>query len=105
VTRVLHPGGHFLYADLRGGDAAIAEWEAMLADSPLRLLSQEDIGAQVARAGAEFALLSGPGQSPCASASAPLVPRSQRREGHATLRRCGNRDVSYRLYCLAKDVA
>jgi ubiquinone/menaquinone biosynthesis C-methylase UbiE len=48
VARVLRPGGHFLYADLRGR-LDIADWEAALADAPLRLRSQEDISAQVLR--------------------------------------------------------
>jgi ubiquinone/menaquinone biosynthesis C-methylase UbiE len=48
VARVLRPGGHFLYADLRYR-YDIAEWEAALADAPLRLLSQSVIGPQVLR--------------------------------------------------------
>jgi fatty-acid O-methyltransferase len=48
VARVLCPGGHFLYADLR--DAyQIADWEAALADAPLRMLSQREITAEVVR--------------------------------------------------------
>ena len=39
VARVLRPGGHFLYADLRPR-VCIAEWEAALADAPMRMLSQ-----------------------------------------------------------------
>ena len=48
VARVLRPDGHFLYADLRPR-ADIAEWEAALADAPMRLLSHADISAEVAR--------------------------------------------------------
>lgn len=48
VARVLRPGGHFLYADLRPR-ARIAEWEAALADAPLRLLSETSIVDEVAR--------------------------------------------------------
>lgn len=48
VARVLRPGGHFLYTDLcRCED--IAEWEAALADCPLRMASQEIINAPVLR--------------------------------------------------------
>ena len=48
VTRVLRPGGHFLYTDLcRRED--IAEWEAALADMPLRMASQEVINTAVLR--------------------------------------------------------
>jgi len=51
VGRVLRPGGHFLYADLRPRNS-IAEWEKTLAEAPVRMLSQEDINAQV-RSGLE----------------------------------------------------
>jgi ubiquinone/menaquinone biosynthesis C-methylase UbiE len=48
VARVLRPGGHFLYTDLRPqGD--IAEWEAALADAPIQMLSRDNINAQVVR--------------------------------------------------------
>ncbi len=48
VARVLRPGGHFLYADLRPRDG-VAEWEAALAGAPMRRLSYEVIDAQVLR--------------------------------------------------------
>jgi ubiquinone/menaquinone biosynthesis C-methylase UbiE len=48
VKRVLRPGGHFLYADLRGHDQ-IQQWEADLAASGLRELSQDSIIYEVQR--------------------------------------------------------
>jgi ubiquinone/menaquinone biosynthesis C-methylase UbiE len=48
VARVLRPGGHFLYTDLRPR-RNIAEWEASLLGAPMRMLSHEDINAQVVR--------------------------------------------------------
>lgn len=48
VARVLRPGGHFLYTDSRR-NPVVAEWEAALADAPLRTISQRDIGAQAKR--------------------------------------------------------
>ena len=48
VARVLRPGGHFLYADLRPRDG-IAEWEAALAAAPMRMDSHEAISEQVVR--------------------------------------------------------
>ena len=48
VVRVLRPGGHFLYTDLRPV-SSIAEWEAALAGAPMRMLSHDDINAQVVR--------------------------------------------------------
>src|SRR6476646_7619935 len=48
VARVLRPGGHFLYTDLRPR-RNIAEWEAALDGAPMRMLSHEDSNAQVVR--------------------------------------------------------
>ncbi|MGH3958813.1 phthiotriol/phenolphthiotriol dimycocerosates methyltransferase [Mycobacterium sp.] len=49
VTRVLRPGGHFLYADNRHRQNRIAKWERELGDAPMRLLSERVINEQVAR--------------------------------------------------------
>jgi ubiquinone/menaquinone biosynthesis C-methylase UbiE len=48
VARVLRPGGDFLYADLRPSEC-VAEWEAALAGARMRMLSHENINAQVLR--------------------------------------------------------
>jgi ubiquinone/menaquinone biosynthesis C-methylase UbiE len=48
VARVLRPGGHFLYADLRGY-ADFSQWEAAMADAPLRPLSERVINPEVLR--------------------------------------------------------
>lgn len=54
VKRVLRPGGHFLYADLRGGSGDdLQRWEAALAEWSLREVSQRPIEAEVLR-GLEF---------------------------------------------------
>lgn len=45
VARVLRPGGHFVYADMRYLD--IPEWEAALAGAPLRTLSHRVINTEV----------------------------------------------------------
>ena len=52
VARVLRPGGHFLYADMRGHQE-ISEWETELADAPMRLLSRtrHQSGGSLARWG------------------------------------------------------
>jgi len=47
VARVLRPGGHFAYADLR--PRGIEEWEAALAEAPLRILSRRVINDEVVR--------------------------------------------------------
>ena len=48
VARLLCSGGHFLYTDLRSSEC-VADWEATIADAPLRLLSREVINEQVVR--------------------------------------------------------
>lgn len=48
VARVLAPGGHFLYTDFRRR-RVVDEWEAALADAPLRMLSKAIIDEDVLR--------------------------------------------------------
>ncbi|OBK26992.1 SAM-dependent methyltransferase [Mycobacterium asiaticum] len=48
VARVLRPGGHFLYADLRAVHL-VPEWEAQLEAAPLQLVSQRGIDDEVKR--------------------------------------------------------
>ena len=93
VARVLRPGGHFLYADLRPRDS-IAEWEAALADAPMRMLSHEDINAQVLR-GLEKNTHADTGSGqPHADRSARHRPRIRRHGRHGVLPRDATREVS-----------
>lgn len=46
VDRILTPGGHFLYADLRNRNQ-LAEWDSQLACSPLTMRSMSVINTQV----------------------------------------------------------
>ena len=48
VTRVLRPGGHFLYADLRYGET-IPVWEEQLQDAEMSMISCMAINEQVMR--------------------------------------------------------
>jgi ubiquinone/menaquinone biosynthesis C-methylase UbiE len=48
IVRVLRPGGHFLYTDVRPR-ARFAEWEAALAEAPMRMISQRVINDEVMR--------------------------------------------------------
>ena len=48
VARVLRPGGDFLYTDVRPR-ARFAEWDAALAEAPMRMISQRVINAEVMR--------------------------------------------------------
>ena len=103
VARVLRPGGHFLYTDLRS-DVHIAEWEAALADAPILMLSHADIMMQVLRVldiprGADKNLLPTP--------RVPVYLRGVAREAMAwrfsSLYRAIQEDFAYRMYCFAKD--
>ncbi len=48
VTRVLKPGGHFLYADFRFRDG-FAEWETAIANATLKIVQKRDIRMEVLR--------------------------------------------------------
>ena len=48
MTRVLRPGGHFLYADFRGY-LEFDAWDAALAALPMRMVSKREINAEVLR--------------------------------------------------------
>jgi SAM-dependent methyltransferase len=49
VVRILKPGGHFLYADMRYADE-IDLWRVQLKNTGLELLREEDITRNVVRA-------------------------------------------------------
>jgi SAM-dependent methyltransferase len=105
VKRVLRPGGHFLYTDIRDADQ-IPEWEATLADAPMRLLSQQDISADVIRGLQKNPLLD---QIPRRVPNIPFLRNIANnligRAGSLIRRRLENGEASYRLYCFAKDEA
>lgn len=48
VARVLRSGGHFLYADYRPS-SCVGEWDAAIADAPLRLISARVINDEILR--------------------------------------------------------
>ena len=103
VARVLRPGGHFLYTDLRRREFA-AEWEAALADAPMRLLSDRVVNAEVLR-----------GMEKNTQRSLDLVdrhvPAFLRRfgrefsgvQGSQAYRDLERAKLSYRMYWYAKD--
>jgi ubiquinone/menaquinone biosynthesis C-methylase UbiE len=103
VERVLRPGGHFLYADIRYADG-IAAWEAELAGISMRLVSERVINAevmrgleknrffdQITRRLPDIAFLRGIAND---YAGGP---------GSLIYRRLENGEASYRLFCFAKD--
>lgn len=103
VTRVLSPGGNFLYADLRGRPD-VAEWDAALADSALAEVSHETINAQVLR-GLER---NSPRYQDLVNRHAPSFLRRFGRDvavtkGSPLYEQVENGDIEYRLYNLVKD--
>jgi ubiquinone/menaquinone biosynthesis C-methylase UbiE len=48
VARVLRPGGHFLYTDLRPRHL-LADWESAIAEAPMALRSERVVNAEVLR--------------------------------------------------------
>jgi SAM-dependent methyltransferase len=100
VARVLRPGGHFLYTDSRRRPA-IAEWEAALADAPMRLISERVIDDEAMRG-----LMANTRRSQeLIRHRVPAFLVGLIRYGIGVLdwdlRRTGG--FSYRLYCFAKD--
>src|ERR1700740_1345227 len=103
VARVLRPGGHFLYTDLRHR-VSIADWEAAMADTPMRLTSKRVINGEVLRAMEKNsqrglglihrrvpALLHG------------LARAQTGVQGGKTYRAVQSGELSYRMYSFAKD--
>lgn len=92
LARVLRPGGHFLYADIRTRDR-IAQWEEELGDAPMRLMSERDISEQVAR-----------GLEKTALRLKELHPHTSAYRGNRLLwRALQNGELSYRMYCFANE--
>ncbi|KZS66381.1 MAG: class I SAM-dependent methyltransferase [Mycobacterium pseudokansasii] len=103
VARVLRPGGHLLYADVRHSDH-VAEWEAELADAPLRMRSKEIISEQVVR-GLEKSL---PRSQNMFTRRTPAMLRGLVRDAVATsnskiCRGLQNGESSYRMYCFENE--
>ncbi|MGV0770341.1 phthiotriol/phenolphthiotriol dimycocerosates methyltransferase [Mycobacterium syngnathidarum] len=105
VDRVLMPGGHFLYADLRSR-RQVAQWEAQLGGSPLTMRSMSVINPQVI-IGLEKRWNS-PGTEEkfrrlVAAPLRPLVRSTTGAPGSALYHALQNETMSYRLYSLVKD--
>ena len=95
VARVLRPGGHFLYADLRRRDG-IAKWEEELGDAPMRLMSERVISEQVAR-GLEKNL------PRLQELSRPTPAFFVGRVNAKFCRTLRNGEATYRMYCFANE--
>ena len=100
---MLCPGGHFLYVDIRRRDR-VAEWEAALAEAPMRLVSHEVINAQVLRG------MEKNSQQPqdLVDRHVPTFLRGLIRDGtgvqgSALYHALQRGEFSRRMYCFAKD--
>jgi SAM-dependent methyltransferase len=102
VVRVLRPGGHFLYSDLRPRDS-VAEWEAALANAPLRMLSQQVINAQVLRGLDKNRHRTLDLVSRLPSGLQGIGREYSGTEGTAFYRAIERGKYLYRMYCFAKD--
>jgi ubiquinone/menaquinone biosynthesis C-methylase UbiE len=106
VARVLRPGGDFLYADVRPR-ARIGEWDAALAEAPMRMISQRVINEEVMR-GVEasqqdtLALL-GPVSRRAPSFLRGLVSRANDVRVSTFYQSLRSGENSYRMYWFSKD--
>jgi SAM-dependent methyltransferase len=103
VARVLRPGGHFLYADFRGY-LEFSDWEAAMADAPMRMLSKRVINAEVLRGlenNSQRALDLVGNHLP--SFLRPFGMFFAGVPGSLIYRELQRGRVSYRMYCFAKD--
>lgn len=103
VARVLRPGGHFLYADFRNRDGFPA-WEAALAKSGMRTVSERVISDQVLRGLQKNSARS----NDLINRYTPAFARRFAREfavvdGSWFFRDLERGEISYRTYCLTKD--
>jgi ubiquinone/menaquinone biosynthesis C-methylase UbiE len=103
VERVLRPGGHFLYADIRYADA-IAAWEVELANIPMRLVSEQVINAEVMRGLEKNRFLDQiTRRLPNIAFLRGIANDYAGGPGSLIYRRLENGEASYRLFCFAKD--
>jgi ubiquinone/menaquinone biosynthesis C-methylase UbiE len=98
AARVLTPGGHFLYADFRRR-RDFAEWDAQLANAPLRLVSKDVIDKQVLR-GMEK---DRPHKHDLTSRHGGMARFASDMTDWAFCSAVENGEFSYRVYCFAKD--
>jgi ubiquinone/menaquinone biosynthesis C-methylase UbiE len=103
VERVLRPGGHFLYADIRYADE-IAAWEAELSNIPIRPVSEQVINAEVMRGLEKNRFLDQiTRRLPNIAFLRGIANDYAGGPGSLIYRRLENGEASYRLFCFAKD--
>jgi ubiquinone/menaquinone biosynthesis C-methylase UbiE len=103
VRRVLRPGGHFLYADIRYADE-IDAWEADLADIRMQLLSEHVINTEVMRGLENSRLLDQVTRRlPNVGFVRRIAGDYAGGPGSLIYRRLQSGEASYRLFCYGKD--
>jgi SAM-dependent methyltransferase len=103
VERVLRPGGHFLYADIRYADE-IAAWETELANIPMTLISGHVINAEVMRGLERNRFLDQlTRRLPNIAFVRGIANDYAGGPGSLIYRRLANGEASYRLFYFAKD--
>jgi ubiquinone/menaquinone biosynthesis C-methylase UbiE len=103
VARVLRPGGHFLYADIRYADE-ISAWERDLAAIPMRRLTEQVINAQVMRGLEKNRLIDQVTRRlPNIGFVRGMANDYAGGPGSLIYRRLQSGEASYRLFCFANE--
>ena len=87
VARVLRPGGHFLYVDVRPRNR-FAAWDAALAGAPLRMVSHTDVTREVLRGIEKNTHWTLNGRSASAGVPAPFGRNTQLRRARRSIATC-----------------
>ena len=103
VARVLRPGGHFLYADMRYADE-FADWATELAGAPMRMVSENVINAEVMRGLERNRFVNQiTRRLPNIAFLRGIANDYAGGPGSLLYRRLADGEASYRLYCFVKD--
>lgn len=106
VERVLRAGGDFLYTDVRPR-AGFADWEAALAEAPMRMMSQRVINKEVMRgieaSGQEMLAILGPVTRRAPSFIDGLARRASDLRASTFYQALQSGETSYRIYSFKKD--
>lgn len=101
VRRVLRPGGHFLYADIRYADT-MAQWEKDIAGIQMRMVSETVINDEVMRGLENNRLLTQiTRRLPNIALVRGIASDYAGGPGSLIYRRLENGEASYRLFCFA----
>ena len=103
VARVLRPGGHFLYVDIRDA-VGVEGWKAALDAAPMRLLSERVINEEVMRGLVDNRLLGQiKSRLPKIAYLQNIANNFASGESSLIYRRLENGEVTYRMFSFVKD--